>query len=66
MAKKDKYIVVSDFKDLQDKDKVYHAGEVYPKPANKKISDERIKELLNKKSKRTNQPFIKKAEDEQG
>lgn len=64
-AKKEKYIVVSPFKDLEDKGKVYQPDEVYPRPANKKIKDDRIKELLTKKS-RTGKPFIKKAEDEQG
>lgn len=63
--KKEKYVVVSPFKDLQDKNKVYQAEDVYPRPANKKIKDDRIKELLTKKS-RTGKPFIKKAEDEQG
>lgn len=65
MAKKETYVVVSDFKDLQDKNKIYHEGDVYPKPANKKVSDERLKELMTKKSQRTGKPFIKKVEDEQ-
>ena len=40
MAKKEtKYIVVQDFKDLEDKNKVYSKGDVYPNPANKKIEE---------------------------
>ncbi|WP_062105212.1 hypothetical protein [Bacillus niameyensis] len=48
---KQKYIVVSDFKDLQDKGKIYFAGDPFPKPANKKISVARIKELSSTKNK---------------
>jgi hypothetical protein len=38
-----KYEAVEDFRDLQDGGKVYFAGDRYPNPVNKKISDERIK-----------------------
>lgn len=41
------YRVLHDFKDLQDKNKIYRTGDTYPTPANKKISDERIKELMS-------------------
>lgn len=48
-----KYIVLHDFKDLQDvdkktnKNKKYKAGDTYPDPANKKISKERIEQLTS-------------------
>lgn len=45
------YVVIHDFKDLEDKNKVYCAGETFPKPANKKISKERIDELSSKNNK---------------
>ena len=48
MAKKVKYVAIEDFKDLQDGNKVYAVGDTYPNPANKKISDDRIKQLLGK------------------
>ena len=41
MAKK-KYEVLHKFIDLEDKNKVYNAGDTYPKPANKKVSHDRI------------------------
>jgi len=53
MAEKTKkYEVIEDFKDLQDKNKVYFQGDPYPKPANKKIPEERIAELLSNQNKR--------------
>lgn len=49
MAKKNAtYRVIHDFKDLQDKNKIYRAGDSYPAPANKKVSDERLNQLLSK------------------
>lgn len=52
MASKDSsYIVIHDFKDLQDKNKIYRAGDVYPSPANKKISEKRLNELKSKNNK---------------
>ncbi len=39
---KNKYEVLHKFIDLEDKNKVYNVGDIYPKPAKKKISDERI------------------------
>lgn len=50
-AKKKKYEVIHDFKDLQDNNKIYRIGELYPKPANKKIEEERILELLTSENK---------------
>ena len=45
------YVVTHDFKDLQDKDKIYRKDDKFPKPANKKISQERIAELSTKNNK---------------
>lgn len=64
MTKQNKHVVVSQFKDLQDKNKVYEVEELYPKPANKKISAERLEELKTKKSKKTGKPFIKEVEED--
>ena len=44
MAKK-KYEVLHKFIDLEDKNKIYNAGDTYPKPANKKVSHDRILDL---------------------
>ncbi|MGX7596291.1 hypothetical protein ACWNS2_13750 [Planococcus plakortidis] len=65
MTKK-KYIALVDFTDLQDKekdgkDKVYKKGKPYPRPANKKVSDERLAELLSADNRR-NEPVIKEEE----
>lgn len=49
MAKK--YVVVHDFKDLQDKNKIYRTGDPYPTPANKKIPEKRLAELSSTKNK---------------
>ena len=58
-----RYEVIQDFKDMQDKYKVYKKGDSYPKPANKKISEERIKELSTSKN-RQKRPVIQKVEEE--
>lgn len=50
-SKKTKYIVVQDFKDLEDGNKVYTKGDVYPSPANKKVDKKRIDQLLSSKNK---------------
>lgn len=42
-----KYEVIKNFVDSQDKNKKYQVGDLYPHPANKKISDQRISELLS-------------------
>lgn len=46
-----KYIVIRDFKDLEDKNKIYRKGDRYPKPSNKKISDERLTQLSSNDNK---------------
>lgn len=64
-AKKEKkYIVVRDFKDLQDKNKVYAKGDTYPNPANKKVDSKRVEELLSSKNKQ-GRPVIKEVEEGQ-
>jgi hypothetical protein len=55
---KSKYEVLIKFKDGQDGGKLYKKGDRYPKPANKKIEDERIKELLSSNNK-IGKPVIK-------
>jgi len=45
-----KYEVVYDFIDKDDNRKHYVKGKPYPRPANKKVNDERIQELLDKKA----------------
>ena len=66
MAKKEdkKYVVIEDFKDLQDKNKVYTKGDTYPNPANKKVSKERLEELASTKNKQ-NRPVIKEVKEGQ-
>lgn len=59
-----KYEVIHDFKDLQDKNKIYRAGDIYPNPANKKIKKERIKELSSDKN-RQRKPLIKEIKEKQ-
>lgn len=59
-----KYIVVEDFTDLQDKDKVYRKGDVYPNPVNKKISKKRLDELATSKN-RIGAPLIKEIKEEE-
>ena len=51
MAKQPKYVVIKDFTDLKDRGKIYRKGDVYPNPANKKMSKERIKELSSSDNK---------------
>lgn len=64
MSKK-KYIVVEDFTDLQDGNKVYRKGDVYPSPANKNVSKKRLNELSSDNNRR-GAPLIKEVkEDEQ-
>ena len=46
-----KFTVLHDFKDLQDKNKIYVKGDTYPNPVNKKVDDKRIKELSSTKNK---------------
>ncbi|OVE34793.1 hypothetical protein CCZ20_24390 [Priestia aryabhattai] len=61
MAEKRKFEVIEDFKDLQDKDKIYRKGDSYPYPANKKVDDERLEELSSKRNKQ-GRPVIKEKE----
>lgn len=58
-----KYVVLHDFTDLQDKNKIYRKGDVFPKPANKKVTKKRIEELSGNKNKRKI-PLIKKVEEQ--
>jgi hypothetical protein len=58
MSEKRKFEVIQDFKDLEDKNKVYSKGDRYPYPANRKIDDERLEELLSSKNKQ-GRPVIK-------
>ncbi|WP_239705194.1 hypothetical protein [Mammaliicoccus sp. R-M63] len=61
MAKK-KYEVLQKFIDLQDKKKVYNVGDSFPKPANKKVTEERINELSSENNKR-GKALIKEIEE---
>ena len=56
--KQKKYIVIEDFTDLKDRSKVYRKGDIYPNPANKKVSKERIKQLASSDNKQ-GRPVIK-------
>ena len=62
--KQTKYIVTQDFKDLEDKNKVYTKGDVYPNPANKKVDKKRIDLLLSSKNKQ-GRPVIKEVTEDQ-
>lgn len=66
MAKKKTHTVLLDFTDEQDKErngkfKVYRKGKPYPRPANKKVSQERLDELMSSENKRK-EPVIKEDE----
>ncbi|MFP3512958.1 hypothetical protein SB775_25790 [Peribacillus sp. SIMBA_075] len=52
------YQAIVDFKDLQDKGKVYRKGDTFPKPGNKKVEKERLEELLSTENK-PGKPVIK-------
>lgn len=60
MAKK--YEVIAAFTDTQDGRKVYHKGDRYPNPINKKVSAARIKELSTDKN-RLGYAVIKEVEE---
>ncbi|WP_337227983.1 hypothetical protein [Staphylococcus succinus] len=62
MASKIKYKVISSFKDGKDKNKEYNVGDSYPKPANKKISEDRINELSSNSNK-VGKAFIEAVEE---
>lgn len=59
---KEKYIVVRNFTDLEDKNKKYKVDDPYPKPANKKVSEDRIRELSTSDN-RQGKPLIQKLEE---
>ena len=61
-TKKDKYVVIEYFVDLQDDNKEYKVGQKFPRPATKKISAERL-ELLSTDKNRQGKPVIEKVED---
>lgn len=61
---KNKYEVVKYFIDLEDKEKEYNVGDSYPKPANKKISQDRLAELSSSAN-RQNTPLIKLVEEQE-
>lgn len=61
-TKKDKYEVIKYFTDLQDNNKAYEVGDRFPKPYNKKISAERLAELLSSDNKQGT-ALIKKVDD---
>lgn len=66
MAKKDvRFEVIRDFKDLQDKNKIYRAGDSYPTPANKKITEKRLEQLKTKNNKNGIQYIREVAETEE-
>lgn len=50
-----------DFKDLQDKNKIYRKGDTYPRPANKKVGKDRLNELLSGNN-NFGKPIIKEVE----
>lgn len=56
-----KYEVVAGFRDKED-DKEYFEGDHYPKPANKKVTQKRIKELSSKNN-NAGKPLIQKIEE---
>ncbi|PGR01350.1 hypothetical protein [Priestia megaterium] len=53
-----KYIVLRDFKDLKDGDKIYTVGDTFPHEGSKKMTTKRINELKGSKNKH-NAPIIK-------
>lgn len=56
-----KYIVIERFEDRDGKQ--YKKGEVYPRPANKKVTKKRLEELTTKNN-NVGRPFIKQEEEE--
>ncbi|MGD7007624.1 hypothetical protein [Metabacillus sp. 84] len=55
---KPKYEALIKFKDMEDDGKLYKKGDRFPKPANKKVEDDRISELLSSENK-AGKPVIK-------
>ncbi|WP_394512608.1 hypothetical protein [Priestia aryabhattai] len=58
MTKYVKYVVIKDFKDLKDSDKIYTEGDIYPRPESKKPTKKRLNELLGNVNKQ-GRPVIK-------
>lgn len=61
MAKSAKYLSNENWRDLDD-DKEYEKDKPWPRPVNKKVSQERINELLSSKNK-ARRPMIRKVEE---
>lgn len=59
-----KFKVLHRFIDLQGKNRAYEEGDIFPKPANKKLTDERIEELTTNKNKR-GKALIEEIKEEQ-
>ncbi|MFJ7932315.1 hypothetical protein [Peribacillus sp. NPDC096448] len=59
-----KYVVIHDFKDLNDKNIIYINGDIYPRRADAVIDEERIKELSSSKNK-IGKPLIKEISEQE-
>lgn len=59
--KEKKYVVVYDFKDLKDNNRIYIKGDIYPAEGAQKPTAARIKELSSTKNK-INKVLIKEQE----
>lgn len=53
-----RYVVLHDFKDLEDNGTIYFEGDIYPRRAYTEVSEERAQELLSAANKRK-KPLIK-------
>lgn len=58
-----KYVVIKDFKDLQDNNHIYRVGDKYPRKGRPK--KERIEELLGNEN-QIGEPLIAKVDGEEG
>ncbi|WP_240371692.1 hypothetical protein [Anoxybacteroides rupiense] len=58
-----KYVVIKDFKDLQDNNHIYRVGDKYPRKGRPK--KERIEELLGNEN-RIGEPLIAEVDEEEG
>lgn len=58
-----KYVVIKDFKDLQDNNHIYRVGDKYPWKGRPK--KERIEELLGNEN-RIGEPLIAEVDEEEG
>lgn len=59
-----KYVVIKDFKDLQDRQHIYRVGDTYPRKGYKP-SKKRIEELLGNEN-RIGEPLIAEVDEEEG